>query len=118
MSKQFIGNDGAKKNDIDVFVQDQISPFNDFYFIQIIGTPTTLTADTVIDSRFVTVASISNISIGDYVGIFETVSKEERYYFGEVLYIVGLQLELYSPFYFFFSSSGPVISSTMNLNFD
>ena len=105
---------------LDVFIQDQTSSFNDFYFSQVIGSPTTLTAPAVNTgfNRLIEVASIASISIGDYVGVFSGITGEGRFYFGEVLNIIGLEVELDTPIDYTFEVGDPVISTTRDLNVD
>lgn len=103
---------------IDVFIQDQTTAFDDFFFIQQIGSPTTLTADTVFDSYTVDVASIADISIGDTIFIFSGVTGEERFFRGIVLGIAVLTLTLDRQMDFVFDSGDTVISTTEDLNVD
>lgn len=109
---------------VDNFPQDQTTQFDDLFFTQAIGVPTTLTADTIFDSeaetfsRIMIVASIANISIGDFVFVFSGISGEERFYSGTVLAISTLTLTMDNPFDFIFSSGDTVVSSTKDMNID
>jgi hypothetical protein len=103
---------------IDVCKQDQTTPFNDHYFVQAIGVPTALSAQATVDNRFITVDSVVNISIGDWLGIFSGVGGQERYYFAEVMNIIGLQLEMQTLLDYPFPVGAPVISTTKNMAVD
>ncbi len=103
--------------------QDNTSPWNDFYFVQQIGTiPTTLTAavpdPVATPSRILSVASIADISIGDWIGLFSGVAGEERYYWAEVMDIVGLDLEMQTLIDYPFPIGAIVISTTKNMAVD
>lgn len=114
----FKDEDKRSKKNVDVFIQDQTTPFDDFYFVQQIGIPTTITADTVFDARAITVASIADISIGDYIFIFSGVSGEDRFYEGTVLGISVLTLTMDNLIDFVFTSGDTVISTSKDLNVD
>lgn len=101
---------------VDIFRQDQTTPFNDFYFIQAIGSPTTLTAQATVSSRFVDVASVASISAGDWLGIFDTSSGVNRYYWAKVIAIVGLTLELQTLIDYPFPANSYVVSTTKDMN--
>lgn len=105
---------------IDTFIQDQTTPFGDFYFLQPIGISTTLTADiTGVGTQLtIDVASVASISVGDYLGIFSGVSGEERFMFSEVLAINVLELTLDSPVDFGFVIGDIILSFTRDLNVD
>lgn len=107
----------GSKNFQDVFIQDQTTSFNDFYFTQEIG-QTTLTAPTVIDNRIINVTSIANISIGDFLLIVSGVSGEDRFYEGVVLDIDTLEVEMDNPLDFAFDSGDTVVSRTKEMNVD
>lgn len=107
-----------KDGSIDVNVQDQTSRPVDLFFAKGIGTPTTLTVATGKDDKTVTVASVTDISIGDYLGIFSGISGEGKFYFGEVLGIAGLVLTLDTPLDTVFDIGDPVIGTTRDLNVD
>lgn len=102
----------------DVFVQDQTTPPFDFYFLQAKGAPTTLTNDVAINDTSMIVDDITNFVIDDYVGVFSGVSLEGRYYFAEVVNIIGNEVFLDTPFDFAFEAGDPVISSTRDMNVD
>ncbi len=107
---------------IDVLVGDQVSPFNDFFFLQAIGAPTTLTADTVLEDpptspgTIFAVASVANFSIGTVALIVSGVSGEERFYIGEVTAINALNVTCDSPMDFAFADGDTVIAATKDLN--
>lgn len=102
-------------------LQDNTSPWNDFYFVQANGAPTTLTAAvaTAGDTRLLTVASITNISIGDWLGVFSgAVEGEERYYWAEVVDINGLVLTMQTLIDYTFPIGSTVLSTTKNMAVD
>ena len=103
---------------VDVAVQDQTTAFDDFFFSQAIGAPTTLTADTVFESYDIDVASIASISIGDTIFIFSGVTLEQRFFRATVLGISVLTLTLDRSLDFVFDSGDTVISSTNDMNVD
>ncbi len=110
------------KNKQDVKIQNQFTPFNDFYFIQANGAPTTLTS-AISDpesapTRFIDVASVVNISIGDWLGIFSGSIGSERYYFAEVMDINVLQLEMQTLIDYPFPIGAVVLSTTRDMNVD
>ena len=120
-NRQQIHDDGS----IDVNVQDQTTRSLDLYFTQPIGIPTTLTAITeksLTDFFYdIEVASVANISIGDFIGMFagEIVGNFTRtFYFGEVLNVVGLTVTLDTPIDTVFQIGTPVISTTRGMNVD
>lgn len=104
------------RNPRDVYIQDQTTPPFDLYFAQAQGAPTTLTIGTTIDDTTITVASVANIALGDYIGIFSGASGENRFYFGEVLGVSGLIVTLDTPLDFAFSAGDSVQSTTRDLN--
>ena len=104
-----------------VVLQDQITPFNDFFFLQAIG-QTTLTAPTVVENppttpgTILNVASVASISIGDTLLVFSGVSGEERFYIGDVTAINTLAVTCDSPMDFAFEASDVVVSATKDMN--
>ncbi len=113
----FADEDKSSKK-VDVFVQDQTTPFDDFFFVQQIGIPTDLTADTVFNTYTIDVASIADISIGDTIFIFSGISGENRFFVAEVLGISVLTLTLDRQMDFVYSIGDAVISATTDLNVD
>lgn len=105
---------------LDVVKQSNTSPWNDFYFVQANGAPTTLTAavPSAGDTRELSVASIANISIGDWLGVFSSASGEERYYWAEVQDINGLVLTMQTLIDFPFDIGSVVLSTTKNMAVD
>jgi hypothetical protein len=107
---------------VDVMVSDQVTPFNDFYFLQAIGAPTTLTAATLVEDppttpgTIISVASVTNISIGNLLVIVSGISGEERFYIGEVIAINALDVTLDNPMDFAFQIGDSVVSTTRDLN--
>jgi len=104
------------KANLDVAVQDQTTQPVGLFSLQGKGAPTTLTANSTINANVVNVASVANISVGDYLGIFSGASEEGRFYFGEVISISSLELTLDTPLDFAFESGDNVISTTRDLN--
>lgn len=102
--------------------QDNTSPWNDFYFVQAIGGPTVLTAavpdPSITPSRILSVASVANISIGDWLGLFSGVAGQERYYWAEVLDINGLDLTMQTLIDYPFPINSIVLSTTKNMAVD
>jgi hypothetical protein len=101
---------------INVNVQDQTSPPLDLYFQQAIGAPTQLTNSVAIDDNTMTVDSVANISVGNYVGVFCRICG--RFYFGTVLAVNGLVVTLDTPFDYAFMAGENVISTTIDLAVD
>jgi hypothetical protein len=104
-----------------VNIQDQASPPVDLFFTQALGVPTELSSAVVIDDTSVSVASIANITAGNYLGVFSGTSEEGRFYFGEVLSTSGagpFTVELDTPLDFAFDAGDPVISTTREMNID
>ena len=106
----------------DVNVQDQTTAFDDFFFIQQIGSPTALDGDITFDPDVpqytIDVLSIADISIGDTIFIFTGVTGEERFFDAVVLGISVLTLTLDRPVDFSFEDGDIVISTTKDLNVD
>ena len=113
-------SDGS--NDNSISKSDQSTAFDDFFFTQAIGDPTTLTAGKTFDPEVpdynVEVASIASISIGDTIFIFTGPSGEGRFYRAEVLGIIVLELELDRPIDFSFEAGDVLVSATKELNVD
>jgi hypothetical protein len=108
---------------LDVVKQSNIKPWNDFYFVQANGTPTTLTSavPTAGDTRVLNVASVANISVGDWLGVFSGESApetEERYYWGKVESINALAVTMDILIDFPFAVDSPVLSTTRNMAVD
>jgi hypothetical protein len=102
-----------------VNLQDQTTAPVELFFTQAIGAPTTLTAATVKGTTTILdVASVASISVGNYLGLFSSVSGENRFYFGEVLAVNALQVTVDTPTDFAFQIGDPVISQTRDLNVD
>jgi hypothetical protein len=104
-------------NAIDTVKQSNTSPWNDFYFVQANGAPTTLTAAvlTAGDTRLLEVASVANISIGDWLGLFSGGAGGERYYWAEVEDINGLVLTMDTLIDFPFPIGAVAIGTTRNM---
>ncbi len=107
-----IGSNGGA----DVNVQDQTTPPVDFFFVQTIGMPTTLSVNAVIDDMSITVTDPSNFSVGNFVGLF--CPDENRFYFGEVLAVTGSVIGLDTPIDFAYQSGEVTVSTTRELNVD
>lgn len=107
---------------LDVSRQSNISPWNDFYFVQANGSPTALAAavpdPSLSPSRLLTVNSIANISIGDWLGVFSGTEGSERYYWAEVMDINGLVLTMQALIDYPFDVGSTVISTTKNMAVD
>ena len=100
-----------------VILQDQTSPPVDLFFTQPIGVPTALTNAVLIDATSITVDSVADISVGNYIGIFSGASAEGRFYFGEVLTLPGGNVvTLDTPLDFAFDAGDNVISQTREMN--
>jgi hypothetical protein len=103
---------------IAVSPEDRFTPFDDFFFVQAIGIPTTITADTVVGNYTIDVASIDNISVGDQIFIFSGISGEDRFFPAGVLSISVLTLTLDRQVDFIYESGDTVISTTKDMNVD
>jgi hypothetical protein len=103
---------------IPVNVQDQTTPPFDFYFTRGLTAPTTLSANTSINSHTLVVADATGFAIGSYIGLFSGASLENRYYFGTVLNVVGSTLTVDSPLDFAFQSGDPILTVSRDLNVD
>ena len=101
---------------IDVNVQDQITPPLDFFFIQQIGTPTTLAVSSTIYDRVINVTSTADMLAGRRIGIFSGISGENRFYFGDIINVSGNNITLDSPLDFAFEAGDPIVIFTKNLN--
>jgi hypothetical protein len=100
-----------------VNIQDQTSPPFDLYFIQAIGSPTTVSTAVTVGDTDVVVASGADIAVGNYLGIF--CPDEDRFYFGEVLADNGgtpATITLDTPIDFAFQVGDNVVSTTRELN--
>lgn len=96
---------------------DQNTPWNDFYFVQANGDPTVLTAavPTAGNTRIISVASVANISVGDWIGLFSGASGEERYYWASVISISGLNLTMQTLIDYPFPAGSTVLSTSKNM---
>jgi hypothetical protein len=104
---------------LDVNMQDQTTRPLDLYFHQQQGTVTTTTALTVKDTYTVDVASVTDFSLGDTIGIFSgglDGNIEGAFYFGEVLNITGTTITIDSPMDTVFQIGSPVASLTKEMN--
>ena len=103
---------------LDVVKQSNTKPWNDFYFVQANGAPTELTAavPTAGDTRILSVASVANISTGDWLGVFDDAT--ERYYWAFVESINGLDLTMDMLIDFTFPIGSTVLSTTRNMAVD
>ena len=112
--------DGAEWHEIndatDVFIQDQTTPPFDLFFIQQLAVPTSTRVQTFVDNRAVLVVDASNISVGDYLGIFYPA--EDRFFFGEVLTISVNDLTVDTPLDFEYPIGATVVPFTRDLNVD
>lgn len=109
------------ENTIDTVKQSNISPWNDFYFVQANGAPTTLTVavPTAGDTRILSVASVANISVGDWIGLFSGApGEQERYYWASVESINVLDLTMDTLIDFTFAIGSVVLSTTKNMAVD
>lgn len=98
-------------------LQDQTTTPFDLYFTQILGMPTTLSANTAIDDTVVNITALpAGTAVGDLLGIFSGVSGEERFYFGEILAINTLAITLDTPLDFAFQSGDPAIAQDREMN--
>lgn len=107
----------------DVVKQSNTKPWNDFYFVQANGVPTTTTAavPTAGDTRILSVASVANISVGDWLGVFSGDVEDptvERYYWAEVESINVLDLTMDILIDYTFPSGATVLSTTRNMATD
>lgn len=98
---------------LDVVLQDQTTPPFDFYFLQAIGSPTTLAVTGAINDTSITVASDAGFTVGNVVGVFTGA----RYYFGIVLAKPGGNvLNLDTPLDFAYTAGSNVIAATRELD--
>ncbi len=107
----------------DVVKQSNTKPWNDFYFVQANGAPTTLTAavPTAGDTRILSVASVANISVGDWLAVFSGDVEDpdiERYYWAEVESINVLDLTMDTLIDYTFPDGAAVLSTTRNMAVD
>jgi hypothetical protein len=100
-----------------VNVQDQTSPPFDLYFIQLIGSITSLTAPAAIDDLIVSLASVADCSVGNYFSMNAT-DGSDRFYFGEVLAVGASTVTLDTPVDYAFAASDPAFCTTRDLNVD
>ncbi len=102
---------------LDIVRQSNTSPWNDFFFVQANGAPTTTTAavPTAGDTRLLTVASVANISVGDWIGVFSAGTTAERYYWAAVEAINGLVLTMDTLIDYTFPIGATVLSTTKNM---
>ncbi len=100
-----------------VNIQDQHTTPFDLYFTQALGIPTTLSSGASIGDTTVSLTALpAGTAIGDLIGIFSGVSGEERFYFGEILDIDTLDIDLDTPLDFAFQSGDPVIAQDREMN--
>ncbi len=118
-SASFIGNKTAlpfeEAGGVPVFIEDQITPPIDLYFIQATGAPTMINSQAAIDDMSVTLLDATGFIDGTYVGIFcPTVG---RFYFGEQLgAAAGDVITLDTPLDFPFEVGDNVIPLTRDLD--
>lgn len=97
-----------------VNVQDQHTRALDLRFIQAVGSPTTLTADTTVDSNIVSVTSVAGMAVGQTLVI---VNPDGSFYNGEITAINTLDLTLDVPLDQVFSTVDTnVISAIHHMN--
>ena len=110
----------------DVSIQDQTTTPIDFYFLNIQGSPTTLlnAITTVTSTTFVytfDVVESSDMSVGDYVGIFRD-SDVERFFFAEIQAISSgsgnATITVDTPIDFNFPAGSTVASFVRSMNVD
>ena len=111
---------------LDVSIQDQTTTPIDFYFVNIQGSPTTLLSaiTTVTSTTFVytfDVVESSDMSVGDYVGIFRD-SDVERFFFAEIQAISSgsgnATITVDTPIDFNFPAGSTVASFIRSMNVD
>ena len=108
---------GTDNSSADVNIQDQTTPPVDLFFTQALGAPTVLTAATNENDISIFIASVANFAIGNYIGIFSGASGTAgRFFFAQVIGVVGLEVFLDTPLDFAFDIDDPVISTTRDLN--
>lgn len=103
---------------VSVAIQDQTTPPIDLYFFQVTGVPTTIAENTSIGDVNVTLTSVTGIITGTYLAMFSGGSGENRFYFGEVLAVVGNNITLDTPLDFAYETGDVVIKATRDLNVD
>ncbi len=99
-----------------VNIQDQTTRPFDLYFSQQKGVATALSLVTAIDDTSIVVDSRTDITVGDYIGIFSGPSLEDHFYFAEVLDTLVDTVYLDSPLDFAFDVGDPIISSTRDMD--
>ena len=99
---------------VPVTLQDQTTPPLDLYFIQAIGVPTTIATQVAIGDTDIVVASVANLSVGNYMGVF--CPDAERFFFAEVLAVNSTTVTVDTPADFAFNVGDNVISTTRDLN--
>ena len=103
---------------LDTNLQDQVTPPLDLFFTQEDGIPTTLTVDTEIDDTVITVADATAFPPGQHIGIFSGANGDSRFFFAEVISVLGLDLTLDTPIDFAFPLGEPVVPITEDMNVD
>jgi len=102
---------------VPVNIQDQHTRALDVFFSQVVGTPTTLTTDTIEDSYTISVTTGHGILVGDQLVIYDVAA--DRLFVGGVLASSTNVITLDTPINFtYHSSHSVVVRSTKELNVD
>jgi hypothetical protein len=113
-----VGNIGSISSTVETLWQDPTEPPLVLYFTQALGGPTTLSNAVAIDDYDVVIEDTTDFSATDYVGVFSGVSGEGRFYFANIVSIVGNTLTMDTPFDFAYQGGDPIIPVTRNLAVD
>ena len=98
-----------------VNIQDQTTPALIIPMLRPI-TSTTITADTVVNTYTITVASAAGLNVGDMFRIIDVVSN--RFYQGTILNISGTTITTDAPFDFVYLSGSEFATGDLNMAID
>lgn len=98
-----------------VTVQDQASPPLILQMLQPLAS-TTITAETVLDSYTVTIASATGINIGDLFRIIDPIN--DRFFQGTILNLVGTTVTTDAPLDFTYASGAEFATGNLNMAVD
>lgn len=114
----FGGSPLDPNGNVQVVLQDQATPPIDLYFVQANGPPTVSTVETALNDTSITVASTATILPGDYLGVFSGNPATARFFFAEVLSVVGSVVNLDMPFDFAYEVGSFVQSLNRDMDTD
>lgn len=105
----------SNDNPGNVFISDQSTASIDLFFSEGLQAPTTLASNVLLFDTQIVVTDSTGFAIGDWIGIFSGAGK---FYWGEVLNVVGSGIELDSPVNFAFSAGDNVVRTNKNMAVD